>query len=101
MHLFFITGYIESFNDTKDICVFTSKTSEAEAIGEFLKANCCYTLVATEFSSGQELANVKRQWNTPHSADAMPVLGTVLIIMLLIKHVLTHWPLGILQKNTF
>ena len=77
VHLFFITGYIESFNDTKDICVFTSKTSEAEAIGEFLKANCCYTLVATEFSSGQELANVKRQWNTPHSADAMPVLGTV------------------------
>lgn len=69
-----LLGYIDSFNATKDICVFTSAASEADAIGEILKANCYYTLVAHEFLAPQELANVKRQWNTPHSTDAMPVL---------------------------
>ena len=73
--LFSITGYIESFITTKDICVFTSTASEADNIGEILKANCYFVLVAHEFLEPQELASVKRQWNTPHSTDAMPVLG--------------------------
>ena len=72
----FITGYIESFISTKDICIFTSKAAEADNVGEILKANCYFALVAHEFLQPQELASVKRQWNTPHSADAMPVLGT-------------------------
>lgn len=75
-----IAGYIESFmsskEDTKDICVFTSTTSEAETVEEILKANCYFTLVAHEFLQPQELASVKRQWNTPHSSDASPILGT-------------------------
>lgn len=79
------TGYIESFlsvkEEAKDICVFTSTPAEAENVGEILKANCYFTLVAHEYLEPQELTSVKRQWNTPHSTDAMPVLGTVVFLV--------------------
>ena len=68
-------GYIDSFITTKDICVFASKAAEAENIGKLLTANCHFALVAHEFIDPQERANVRRQWNTPHTTDAMPVLG--------------------------
>lgn len=78
------TGYTESFlsvkEEAKDICVFASTPAEAENVGEILKANCYSTLVAHEYLEPQELSSVKRQWNTPHSTDAMPVLGTVVFL---------------------
>lgn len=73
-----LLGYTESFlsvkEEAKDICVFASTPAEAENVGEILKANCYSTLVAHEYLEPQELSSVKRQWNTPHSTDAMPVL---------------------------
>lgn len=73
-----LIGYIESFISTKeqakDICVFASTAAEAENIAEILKANCYFTLIAHEYLEPQELASVKRQWNTPHSTEAMPIL---------------------------
>ncbi|KAL9974651.1 hypothetical protein ACROYT_G011712 [Oculina patagonica] len=69
-----LLGYIDSFITTKDICVFASTAGEADNIGQLLKANCYFALVATDFLDPQELANVRRQWNTPHTTDAMPVL---------------------------
>ena len=72
---FSMVGYMDSFIATKDICVFAHKAAEAENIGKLLKANCYFALVAHEFLDPQELANVRRQWNTPHTTDAMPVLG--------------------------
>lgn len=80
------TGYIESFlsvkEEAKDICVFASTPAEAENVGEILKANCYFTLIAHEYLEPQELSSVKRQWNTPHFTDAMPVLGTVVVFIL-------------------
>ena len=52
-----------------------SKAAEAENIGNLLKANCYFVLVAHEFLDPQQLSSVKRQWNTPHTAGALPVLG--------------------------
>lgn len=71
-----MSGYLDLFINTKDICVFASKAAEAENIGNLLKANCYFALVAHEFLDPQQLANVKRQWNTPHTTDALPILGT-------------------------
>lgn len=70
-----MSGYLDFFINTKDICVFASKAAEAENIGNLLKANCYFALVAHEFLDPQQLANVKRQWNTPHTTDALPILG--------------------------
>lgn len=85
-HTICTTGYIESFlsvkEEAKDICVFASTPAEVENVGEILKANCYFTLIAHEYLEPQELSSVKRQWNTPHSTDAMPVLGAVVVFIL-------------------
>ena len=75
-----ILGYLESFIGTKDICVFTSTAAEAEFIGKLLDANCYFALVAHNFLPKHELDNIERQWNTPHTTDAMPVLGMLQVL---------------------
>ena len=76
MCIFFsMSGCLDLYISTRDICVFASKAAEAENIGNLLKANCYFVLVAHEFLDPQQLASVKRQWNTPHTTGALPVLG--------------------------
>ena len=71
-----MSGCLDLYISTKDICVFVSKAAEAENIGNLLKANCYFVLVAHEFLDPQQLASVKRQWNTPHTTGSLPVLGS-------------------------
>jgi len=71
-----MSGCLDLYISTRDICVFASKAAEAENIGNLLKANCYFVLVAHEFLDPQQLASVKRQWNTPHTTGSLPVLGT-------------------------
>ena len=55
--------------------MFTATAKEAETVLEKLEKYSMYALLATEYMEHEQLKDVKRQWNTPHAVDSMPVLG--------------------------
>ena len=65
------------YQENQDIIVFTSTARQAEQLFEKLETYSMYALHATEYMEQDELRDVKMQWNTPHAADSMPVLGIV------------------------
>ena len=73
----YFLGFLESSGKSKDVCIFTQTAREADQLGDILGISC-HTLVAHEFRNPGELADIRREWNTPHRTESMPVLGSVL-----------------------
>lgn len=78
-HWFIFVGFLDNADRTHEIVVFTNTAQEAESLGEVLRTNNHFVLVAHEFLNPQALADIRRQWYTPHTVDLMPILGKKLV----------------------
>ncbi|KAK3755414.1 hypothetical protein QZH41_016628 [Actinostola sp. cb2023] len=69
-----LLGFLDHADKTHEIVVFTNTAQEAETLGEVLGTNNYFVLVAHEFLNPPTLADIRRQWYTPHTVDLMPIL---------------------------
>ena len=58
-----------------EIIIFTSAAKDAERLSELLQHYSYSVLIAHEFIRPEQLHEVHRQWNTPHSSESYPVVG--------------------------
>ena len=78
-----ISGLLDKYtlNNDREIIVFASTAKDAERIAQMLEY-CSFTiLLAHEFLWPEQLVEVRRQWNTPHTSDSFLILGKIHLFM--------------------
>ena len=72
-----ILGLLDSLTSDGDheVIIFTSAAKDAERLLDLLQYYSYAVLLAHEFMRSEQLAEVRRQWNTPHHSKSYPILG--------------------------
>ena len=77
MIFFIFSGLLDKYtlNNEHEIVIFTSTAKAAERLAQMLEHYSFIVLLAHEFHWPEQLTEVRKKWNTPHSSDSSLILG--------------------------
>jgi superfamily II DNA/RNA helicase len=80
MNVYDFLGLLDKYtmNNEHEIIIFTSTAKDAERLAQMLEYYSFTVLLAHEFLWPEQLVEVRRRWNTPHSSDSFLILGMIL-----------------------